>query len=350
MAASARFFEHIVDDTDNVAFIARHARGRDRDPPQPRGLASVRRMPRAAHRGLRRSSGMPSPSATARAPSPSCASCTASPDPPSAVSPPVDTVDRVGHIELRDLDDDDLDAIFEMMRDRAAVEMAAFTAADPDDRDGVRRVDRPPARGRRMSRLYVVTENGGFAGTAALFSVDGDREVTYWIARHAWGRGVATEALRLLVSREPERPLFARVAAHNAASIAVLDQGGLHRGLARRRLRSGRRARDRGDRAGAGADAGVATEPRGAWKRRMGPRPGALRRFVREGGVEPPRPFGHWHLKPARLPIPPLARDAASEDARNSTSRGYHAASRAPESRHVAHAVHPTVHQHRLCN
>ncbi len=29
---------------------------------------------------------------------------------------------------------------------------------------------------------------------------------------------------------------------------------------------------------------------------------------VREGGVEPPRPFGHWNLNPARLPIPPPAR------------------------------------------
>ena len=25
--------------------------------------------------------------------------------------------------------------------------------------------------------------------------------------------------------------------------------------------------------------------------------------LVREGGFEPPRPFGHWHLKPARLPF-----------------------------------------------
>lgn len=25
--------------------------------------------------------------------------------------------------------------------------------------------------------------------------------------------------------------------------------------------------------------------------------------MVREGGFEPPRPFGHWHLKPARLPF-----------------------------------------------
>ena len=135
------------------------------------------------------------------------------------------TVDGVGHIELRDLDDDDLDAIFEMMRDGTAVQMAAFTATDPDDRDAFdawisRQRSRPDVT------MSVVTENGGFAGTAATFSAEGDREVTYWIARHAWGRGVATEALRLLVSREPERPLFARVASHNAASIAVLGKLG----------------------------------------------------------------------------------------------------------------------------
>ena len=28
---------------------------------------------------------------------------------------------------------------------------------------------------------------------------------------------------------------------------------------------------------------------------------------VREGGLEPPHPFGHRNLNPARLPIPPLA-------------------------------------------
>jgi len=131
----------------------------------------------------------------------------------------------VGHIELRDVDDEDLDAIFEMMRDRAAVEMAAFTAADPDDRDVF---DEWIGRQRAAAEvaLFVVTESGGFAGTAALFSAEGEREVTYWIARHAWGRGVATEALRVLVSREPERPLFARVAAHNAGSLAVLTKVG----------------------------------------------------------------------------------------------------------------------------
>src|ERR1700722_8237251 len=39
-----------------------------------------------------------------------------------------------------------------------------------------------------------------------------------------------------------------------------------------------------------------------------------LRTSVGEGGLEPPHPFGHRNLNPARLPIPPLAR---------ATVRGY---------------------------
>ena len=131
----------------------------------------------------------------------------------------------MNHIELRDLDDDDLDAIFEMMREPEGVAMAAFTAEDPDDRDAF---DAWIDRQRHSADVLcqVVTENGGFAGTAAAFTIDGDREVSFWIARHARGRGVATEALRHLVSREPVRPLFARAAAHNAGSIAVLTRVG----------------------------------------------------------------------------------------------------------------------------
>ena len=131
----------------------------------------------------------------------------------------------MAHIELRELRDDDLDAIFEMMRDPDAVRMAAFTASDPEDR---REFDEWISRERSSPDvdLFVVTERGGFAGTAALFTVDGEREVTCWIAHHAWGRGVATDALRLLTTREPIRPLFARAAADDLPWIAVLERGG----------------------------------------------------------------------------------------------------------------------------
>jgi RimJ/RimL family protein N-acetyltransferase len=131
----------------------------------------------------------------------------------------------MGEVELREMNDDDLDAVFEMMRDADAVQMAAFTAADPDDRDAF---DAWIARNRALPGVlqFVVTEHGRFAGTAASFTVGADREVTYWIAPRAWGRGIATEALRLLISRDPVRPLRARAAAHNSGSRAVLEKCG----------------------------------------------------------------------------------------------------------------------------
>lgn len=131
----------------------------------------------------------------------------------------------MGHIDLRDLEDDDLDAIFEMMRDPRAAERAAFTAADPDDRVAF---DEWMLRERANDdvTLFVVTEDGGFAGTAASFLVDGEREITVWIAPHAWGRGVGSTVIRLLVAREAERPLYARISAGNAASLALVTKLG----------------------------------------------------------------------------------------------------------------------------
>src|SRR5690606_11804090 len=43
-------------------------------------------------------------------------------------------------------------------------------------------------------------------------------------------------------------------------------------------------------------------------RKKVGPRRIEASAFVREGGLEPPHPCEYWHLKPARLPIPPLAR------------------------------------------
>ena len=66
--------------------------------------------------------------------------------------------------------------------------------------------------------------------------------------------------------------------------------------------------------------AGVAPPPRALKSRRVEPpcgRRNPQKRtsakqmsffVVREAGVEPARPCEHWHLKPASLPIPPLAR------------------------------------------
>jgi RimJ/RimL family protein N-acetyltransferase len=50
--------------------------------------------------------------------------------------------------------------------------------------------------------------------------------VTYWIDRSRWGEGIAGEALRQLLERDPTRPIMARAASANVASIAVLRRNG----------------------------------------------------------------------------------------------------------------------------
>lgn len=53
-----------------------------------------------------------------------------------------------------------------------------------------------------------------------------DREVGYWISRDHWGKGLATKALRLFLMQYAFRPLYARVAKHNAASLKVVRRNG----------------------------------------------------------------------------------------------------------------------------
>ncbi len=48
----------------------------------------------------------------------------------------------------------------------------------------------------------------------------------YWIEREHWGRGVASTAVRLMLEEVSQRPIFARVATHNPASLRVLTRNG----------------------------------------------------------------------------------------------------------------------------
>ncbi len=54
----------------------------------------------------------------------------------------------------------------------------------------------------------------------------GKPEVTYWIGREYWGRGVATKALTEFLSLLTTRPIFARAARDNVASLRVLEKCG----------------------------------------------------------------------------------------------------------------------------
>ncbi|MDP9492516.1 MAG: GNAT family N-acetyltransferase [Actinomycetota bacterium] len=72
----------------------------------------------------------------------------------------------------------------------------------------------------------VVEIGGRVVGHIASFDLEGHREVTYWIGREDWGRGIATRALQEFLQLEATRPLYAQAASDNAASIRVLTKCG----------------------------------------------------------------------------------------------------------------------------
>ena len=126
---------------------------------------------------------------------------------------------------LRAVEPVDLDHFFAQQRDPAARQMAAFTSADPDDRAAFdahwARIAADPGIVNR-----TIEFGGMVVGHVASFEQGGEREVTYWIDRAHWGRGIATRALHQFIAELPMRPLHARAAADNAASIRVLTHCG----------------------------------------------------------------------------------------------------------------------------
>ena len=132
------------------------------------------------------------------------------------------------NVSLRPLEDRDLDTIFEQVTDPESIRMAAFTAENQTDRRAfLERVSRIQSDASVSNRVIEV--DGAIAGTIASFRIDDRLEVTYWVDRTHWGKGIASAALQILLAETAERPLYARAASDNVGSLRVLEKAGFRR-------------------------------------------------------------------------------------------------------------------------
>jgi RimJ/RimL family protein N-acetyltransferase len=132
------------------------------------------------------------------------------------------------NVSLRPLEDGDLDTIFQQVADPESIRMAAFTAEDQTDRRAfLARMSR--VRADKSASNRVIDVDGAIAGTIAYFRIDDQLEVTYWIDRTQWGKGIARAALQLLLAETAERPIYARAASDNVGSLRVLEKAGFRR-------------------------------------------------------------------------------------------------------------------------
>jgi RimJ/RimL family protein N-acetyltransferase len=130
-----------------------------------------------------------------------------------------------GEVRLRDVAAPDLVEFLRHQLDPEARRMAAFVGDTPAD---------PATFAARWARhstdpsvqRRTILLDGRVVGWIGRYRTEGRLEVTYWIDRSCWGRGVATRALALFLAESPERPLFARAAKDNVASLRVLEKCG----------------------------------------------------------------------------------------------------------------------------
>lgn len=131
----------------------------------------------------------------------------------------------MSRVRLRDVEPGDRDAFFLHQQDEGARHQAAFVPADPTDRESFEaHWDRVLSRSTWVARTIEQDEES--VGHIIKFDADGHPEITYWIDRARWGDGIATEAVRLLLTEIAERPIYARVAADNSGSRRVLEKNG----------------------------------------------------------------------------------------------------------------------------
>jgi RimJ/RimL family protein N-acetyltransferase len=125
-------------------------------------------------------------------------------------------------VRLRDVAEADLPIFFEHQLDPDANRMAAFTARDRD----AFMAHWARILGDESVITKTVVFDGHVAGNVLSFEQSGQPLVGYWIGKEYWGKGVATRALSEFLGYVKVRPLYARVAKHNAGSIRVLEKCG----------------------------------------------------------------------------------------------------------------------------
>ena len=126
-------------------------------------------------------------------------------------------------VQLRDVVEADLEALYQDQADPEAHRMAEHP---PRDRDAFFAHWRQNVLGDPAVVNKAILCDGDLAGYVVCYESDARWTVGYWIHKTHWGRGLATTALRQLITELPQRPLYAWVAKSNVGSRRVVEKCG----------------------------------------------------------------------------------------------------------------------------
>ena len=129
------------------------------------------------------------------------------------------------NVVLRNVTEADIPIFFEIQLDPLANHIVASTVENPADFAAFTAKWTTILANDRITKQTVLVD-GCVAGSVLCYEQCGKLAVGYWLAREYWGRGIATRALSEFLRSVKTRPLYARVAKDNRASLRVLEKCG----------------------------------------------------------------------------------------------------------------------------
>lgn len=120
---------------------------------------------------------------------------------------------------------EDLEQLFLFQADEEANYLAAFNSENPSDKEAYMKkwtgiVNRDNCN---MQTIWV---DDVIAGSVIHFDLGDETNVSYWIDRPQWGKGIATKGLQMFLETTDKKILYGRVAYDNTGSQKVLEKNG----------------------------------------------------------------------------------------------------------------------------
>lgn len=132
------------------------------------------------------------------------------------------------NITLKKTTAKDLETLFVFQADEESNRVAAFNSEDPKDKEAYMakwtKIVANPA-----INMQTIYDDDKILGSVIHFDLGDETNVSYWIDRQHWSKGIASNALNMFLKTTDKKLLHARVAFDNIGSQKVLEKNGFKR-------------------------------------------------------------------------------------------------------------------------